>query len=157
MLAKTFRRVEDHTPPWVNRAIRRQTERNIERFRRAGPMAITRRLEELEGEWDIERVLETNASSLILLGLGFGTCVNKRWLLLPTVVAGFLLQHALQGWCPPIGLLRRLGVRTAAEIGYEAAALRSLRGDFDYMGGEDGDVCGELPEDDDASLCCEPR
>uniref|UniRef100_I2PYR2 DUF2892 domain-containing protein n=1 Tax=Desulfovibrio sp. U5L TaxID=596152 RepID=I2PYR2_9BACT len=155
MLAKTFRRVENNTPPWVNRAIRRQTERNIERYRRAGPMAITWRLEELEGEWDIERVLETNASSLILLGLGFGTCVNKRWLLLPTVVAGFLLQHALQGWCPPIGLLRRLGVRTAAEIGYEAAALRALRGDFDYLGEVDEDVCPE-PDADDAAICCEP-
>ncbi len=46
------------------------------------------------------------------------------------VVAAFLLQHALQGWCPPLPLLRRLGIRTAAEIHDEIIALRILRGDF---------------------------
>jgi hypothetical protein len=49
---------------------------------------------------------------------------------LPVVVAGFLLQHALQGWCPPLPVLRRLGVRTADEINQERYALKALRGDF---------------------------
>lgn len=158
MLAKTFRRVEDHSPSWANRSIRRQTVRNIERYRRAGPAAIERRIEELAGEWDIERVLETNAASIILVGLGFAGCVNKRWLLLPTAVAGFLLQHALQGWCPPVSVLRRLGVRTAAEIGYEVAALRAIRGDFDHLREEDEEpLCEEPTQDDDMSLCCESQ
>jgi hypothetical protein len=43
---------------------------------------------------------------------------------------GFLLQHAVQGWCPPLPLLRRLGVRTADEINEERYALKALRGDF---------------------------
>ena len=43
----------------------------------------------------------------------------------------FLLQHALQGWCPPLPLFRRLGVRTAREIARERYALQALRGDFD--------------------------
>jgi hypothetical protein len=30
--------------------------------------------------------------------------------------SGFLLQHALQGWCPPVPLLRQLGFRTSYEI-----------------------------------------
>ena len=46
------------------------------------------------------------------------------------VVAAFLLQHALQGWCPPLPLLRRMGMRTSAEIHEEIIALRILRGDF---------------------------
>ena len=56
--------------------------------------------------------------------------INKRFLLLPGLVAGFLLQHALQGWCPPVPLFRRVGVRTATEIERERYALKALRGDF---------------------------
>jgi hypothetical protein len=46
-------------------------------------------------------------------------------------VATFLLQHALQGWCPPVPLFRSLGVRTASEIDEERYALKALRGDFE--------------------------
>ena len=28
--------------------------------------------------------------------------------LFPAVIAGFLLQHAIQGWCPPLAVIRRL-------------------------------------------------
>jgi hypothetical protein len=59
--------------------------------------------------------------------------VNRKWLFLPGVVAGFLLQHAVQGWCPPLPLFRRLGIRTASEIEYERYALKALRGDFEQV------------------------
>ena len=36
----------------------------------------------------------------------------------------FLLQHALQGWCPPVPILRRQGFRTRHEIDAERQALR---------------------------------
>lgn len=156
MLSKTFRRVEDHSPAWANRAIRMQTERNIDRYRGAGPAAITRRLEELEAEWDIERVLEANAAGVALLGLGLGASVSRRWYLLPTMVAGFLLQHALQGWCPPVSLFRRLGIRTAAEIGYEVGALRAMRGDFDDLLDDAEGLCCESEEAADLSVCAAP-
>lgn len=51
--------------------------------------------------------------------------------MLPAGVGVFLFQHALQGWCPPVPVLRRLGSRTAAEIGRERYALKVLPGDFD--------------------------
>ena len=50
--------------------------------------------------------------------------------LLPALVTTFLFQHAVQGWCPPIPLLRRLGIRTSREIEIERVALKILRGDF---------------------------
>jgi len=50
---------------------------------------------------------------------------------LPFLVSAFLLQHAIQGWCPPVPILRRLGFRTADEINRERYALKVLRGDFD--------------------------
>jgi hypothetical protein len=50
--------------------------------------------------------------------------------MIPGVIAAFLLQHAVQGWCPPLPLLRRLGLRTETEINRERCALKALRGDF---------------------------
>ena len=96
----------------------------------AGAVALTARIAELEKEWDIERVLEANAASFALLGMGLGITVDRKWLLLPAAVGIFLLQHALQGWCPPLPLFRKLGVRTAREIHEEIVALKILRGDF---------------------------
>ena len=42
------------------------------------------------------------------------------------IVGGCLLQHALQGWCSPVELFRRTGVRTNSEINYEKEALKNL-------------------------------
>jgi hypothetical protein len=60
--------------------------------------------------------------------------VNRRWFALPAIVATFLLQHAVQGWCPPLSVFRRLGFRTAAEIDHERYALKAIRGDFAQIG-----------------------
>jgi len=51
----------------------------------------------------------------------------------------FCLQHALQGWCPPLTLFRRLGIRTQREIDDERTALKALRGDFADVHVQDGD------------------
>jgi hypothetical protein len=60
--------------------------------------------------------------------------IDKKWLLLPgLVVLPFLFQHAVQGWCPPVSVFRRLGVRTRREINGEKFALKVLRGDFDQI------------------------
>jgi hypothetical protein len=61
-------------------------------------------------------------------------------LALPLVVQGFLLQHAVQGWCPPVALLRRRGVRTSMEIAEERNALKALRGDYRDIPGNGSDV-----------------
>jgi hypothetical protein len=98
-----------------------------------GRGAIDRRLAELEMEWDIERMLETNFATVVLLGSTLGLTVGKRWMLLPAIASGFMLQHVLQGWCPPLIVLRRAGFRTAEEIDREKFALKALRGDFDVM------------------------
>src|SRR4051812_46146817 len=130
MLPTTTARVPEHTPDQYNEAIRRQTEKNVAHYASAGPEAIDRRLAELDREWDIERVLEANAASASLAGLALGTFVDRRLYVLPALVAGFLLQHAVQGWCPPVPLFRRLGFRTATEIDEERYALKAVRGDF---------------------------
>jgi hypothetical protein len=121
-------RVRGSTPLHVNLEIDRQTDCNIQWYAGASREVILLRIEELDKEWDVERVLEANASSFALTGLALGLAVDKRWLMLTGGVLVFLLQHALQGWCPPLPLLRRLGVRTRGEIDREKFALRAMMG-----------------------------
>jgi hypothetical protein len=130
MLPSTVHRVPRHTPNAVNEQIQQQTEQNIRRWATASPHELDRRLAELDREWDIERALEANAATVSLVGLALGATVDRRLFALPAIVGGFLLQHALQGWCPPVPLLRRWGFRTSREIEEERFALKAVRGDF---------------------------
>ena len=138
MFPTTVERVPLNTAESVNEEIRRQTEERIARCAASGRSAIDHRLAELDQEWDIERTLEANAATASLVGLTLGATVDRKWFLFPAVVAGFLLQHAVQGWCPPLPILRRLGFRTQSEIDYERYALKSLRGDFQNLTSTNG-------------------
>jgi hypothetical protein len=137
MIASTVQRVAQNTSACVNEQIRRTTEENVAKYVSRGAEAIERRLAELDQEWDIERLLETNASIACLVGLTLGATVDRRWFMLPAAVAGFLLQHAVQGWCPPMPVFRQMGVRTASEIAYERYALKAVRGDFREVVGKE--------------------
>ncbi len=119
-------RVRSSTASHVNEEIDHQTDINIQRYKGKSKAEIFERIQMLDKEWDIERVLEVNASTLALTGLILGLTKNRKWLFLPGIVLPFLLQHGLQGWCPPLPLLRRLGIRTRGEIDREKYALKAL-------------------------------
>lgn len=136
-------RVRRHTATDVNERIDATILECVRRYAHQPDEVISRRLEELDREFDIERTLQTNASILALAGLGLGLTVDRRWLALPATVLGFLLLHATQGWCPPVPLFRRAGVRTRSEIERERFVLKFLRGDFD---GLDRVTARESPE-----------
>jgi hypothetical protein len=97
-------RVQGHTPVAIRHRNRRLMLERLRACEDADPAELSERIAQLEREWDIERVLEANAASVALIGLALGATVNRRWFALPAVVAGFLLQHAVQGWCPPLPL-----------------------------------------------------
>jgi hypothetical protein len=122
-------RMQSHTSDAVNRMIHEEMLERLVYFA-LHPGRIDARLAALDREWDVERALEANAATLALAGMTLGLAQDRRWLALPVLVAGFLLQHATQGWSPPLPLLRRLGFRTAQEIDRERYALKALRGDF---------------------------
>lgn len=125
--------VKTQTPPRVLNRIekkKRKIEESIRHFALQPEHLLSRRIEELDRKWDIERVLEVNASILGLSGLLLSLKVDKRFLLLTGGALGFLLQHSLMGWCPPVFVLRRLGFRTRQELDREKFALKALRGDF---------------------------
>lgn len=138
-------RVTRHTNEEVNRQIQRDIDSRLEYFA-AHPDQIDDRLGELDREWDIERAIQANAASLALTGLFF-SLFRRRWVLLPGAVLGFLLQHAIQGWCPPVPVLRRFGFRTQHEIEAERYGLRILRGDFDEMRAHGASRTGQSAED----------
>jgi hypothetical protein len=123
-------RVRAVTADYVNRRIDAKIEENVRYYSGRTRAEVTCRVAELEQEWDIERVLQLGAASLSLTGLTLAAVKNRAWFLLPTAVLSLLFLHAVQGWCPPIPLLRRLGIRTREEIERERYALKALLGDF---------------------------
>ena len=127
---ETTDRVRAQTTPEINDGIDTQTKRRLMRAAGAPPAVLGRLIADLDEEWEIERWLETNASLLALSGTLLGAFVNRKFLILPCLVLPFLLQHAVQGWCPPVPLFRRKGIRTRREIETEKNALKALRGDF---------------------------
>ena len=146
MIPTTVQRVRNNTPEHVNEEIRRRTEESVADCVAEGPEAINRRLAELDREWDIERTLEVNAALASLIGLTLGATVNRKWFLFPAAVSGFLLMHAVQGWCPPLPIFRRYGVRTQSEIDYERYALKTLRGDAPLLPAADAAAAGRSLE-----------
>ena len=105
----TTDRVRANTSRRINRRIDQDMEERVWEYAHASGDVITRRIEELEREceWDVERWLEAHASALALTGMARGLTHHRRWFIVPGVVLPFLLLQALQGWCPPIPVLRR--------------------------------------------------
>jgi len=132
-LPDTSARVAQNTSEEINRTIRTQTDADLLRLEGCNKAELSERVEELSREWDVERVLQLNAGVIAGAGLLLGSRVDRRFLLLPAAVFSFLLQHALQGGCPPLPLFRRFGVRTAQEIERHRYAVKALRGDFEGL------------------------
>jgi hypothetical protein len=126
-------RVREHTSQRVNQRITRATEDSVARCIREGRDAIITRLAALDREWDIDRVVIANFA--ILGGAAYAGGLEryshrplfgrrrKGLLYLVGAQIGFLLMHATIGWCPPVAIWRRFGVRTKVEIEAERSAL----------------------------------
>lgn len=133
MSANVKDRVRENTSAEQNYKLDKSVIDRMYRYRNLTLYEVNARLEKLKKEWDIERALEVNASSLALTGVILGALVSRKWYFLSFVVTSFLVQHAIQGWCPPIPVLRSLGFRTRQEIDEEIYALKTLRGDFNDL------------------------
>jgi hypothetical protein len=128
-------RVRSHTAPAVNERIDRLAAGNVDSCIREGREAVVRRLTQLDAEWDVDRALMVNFA--LAGGAVFATGLHrlatapllgsrpKGFLYFFGAQLGFLLLHGLVGWCPPVVLFRRLGVRTQREIEVERALLEA--------------------------------
>lgn len=122
--------VRRHTAAAVLRRIDDTTISSLARHADGAPNGIGLRLAALEREWDVDRVIELEAATMGLLGVGLAAFRHRGWTVAPMIVAASLLAYATARRYPLLPLLRRLGVRTAREIAREHYALKALRGDF---------------------------
>lgn len=129
-------RVKLSTNRHQNEAIERRMEESVRQHADSSLQDISLRIKALDREWDTERILEANASAIMLISTGLGYYISPWWFILTGLVAFYLLQHAIQGWCPPLPVIRKFGVRTMSEINAEKTALKIIRGDFDNMKSE---------------------
>jgi hypothetical protein len=123
--------IREITGRQIDLRVVRETEDRILAYQMRTEPEISRLIWELDREWSLERALEAGASALALVGVLLGATLSRWWLLISGVAAAFLLEYALQGWCPAIPVLRSLGFRTIKEINREKYALKVLRGDFE--------------------------
>lgn len=128
-------RIRQHTPTRFNQRIDQATIKRVWNYARRSPDDLTARVEELDREWDLERMLEIGAGGLALSGVLLSGLRGRRWLLLSAATLGSLLQHALTRGSVLSKILRGCGVRTRREIEAEKYAIRMLRGDFDGLKG----------------------
>jgi hypothetical protein len=131
--SRTADRVRQNTAPEINNRIDQAMMKRVWEYAKKSREEISARIAELEREWDVERVLETAAGALSLVGVLMGVTRGRRWLLLPAGVLASMLQHSLTRKSCAVQLIRTAGVRTRREIESEKYALRMLRGDFDKM------------------------
>lgn len=130
IFAATTKRVSQSTNPNINVYIRNKTIQRLNLYKDCSKELLSERIKKLDYEWDIERCLETNAAIIILLSSICGLKKRRCWFLITGTISFFLLLHALMGWCPPLTILRKAGVRTSEEINNEKTVLKMMRGDF---------------------------
>ena len=127
------KRVERNTKREINEKIRINTIQKLNEYKKASYNEQSARIYELNHEWDTERILEANAAAIVFISTMLGFAKSRYWFIISGIVGFFLFQHAAQGWCPPIPIIRRLGVRTPEEILSEKTVLKFFRGDFDFI------------------------
>jgi len=97
----------------------------------AHPEVISSRLQELEREWDLERVQDLNNTLYELNGTLLGTILNKHFTQLPVSTTMRLAQEAGNNWNPPAAMFKSLGYRTKEEIEKEKNELLSAKEEVD--------------------------
>lgn len=134
-------RVRANTWPEVNARLDREARL---RLRSAASSSsaddLSARIERLDSEWDFDRVLESEASLMGLVGLTVAALFDRRLLVIPGFVAAMVLVHSTTGWYPLLPVFRRLGVRTRDEIDRERYAMKAIRGDFHDIPAAGGDA-----------------
>ena len=140
IIPSSTQRVKLNTKKELNQKIEQKTIDSINKHVDSDTDTLTKRLSELNHEWDTERFLEANAATIILISSVIGYLTEPYWFIVTGFISFFLLQHAVQGWCPPLPIIRKLGIRTPTEINEEKLAIKYLRGDFSRTESEAADI-----------------
>ncbi len=117
-------RVRALTSRKINYKIDMKTKQKINEAKALGPRAVQARLQQLDREWDINKLFMVNFSIIVFTELLLAR-KNRKWLWVPIVQTPFLFMQAALGWSPPSLWFRLLGIRTSKEIQAEREALLS--------------------------------
>lgn len=82
-------RVKEATPASINEKLERETWLRVASYETKSKEEVSARIEELNSEWDIERYLGVNMSTLASIGLALSYFVHINWLILPAIVLLF--------------------------------------------------------------------
>ncbi len=127
----TTKRIALNTNTATNANIKNSTLRRINIYKNSSDKILSDNIDKLNSEWDMDRIIEVRAASVVLASTIIGLTTNKKyWFMLSGTAGLFLMQHALQGWCPSAPIIRKLGIRTSEEINNEKIAYKMLRDDF---------------------------
>jgi hypothetical protein len=91
--------------------------------------SATTRLRQLDREWDQDQALQFGAAVIGFLGAVLSLTLSSAFILLPAFAFATLVQYLVQGWCPPLALLARAGLRSGTEIDRERYALAASVGE----------------------------
>jgi len=105
----------------------------LETVMNGGPEAIAKRLDHLDSEWSIGRVVKATAGLVAVAGVALGFLVHPWWFALAAVPGLFMVQHMFTQRSVLGELLHSFGMRYGSEIESERVALRALRGDFQKL------------------------
>lgn len=97
-----------------------------------GPRSIEQRLNELDGQHDVDGTVMMTAAVVGVLGLIVGMTRSRAWLFLPTAALLLIMaeyQRPMAMW------FKRCGLRAHDHIRAERLALKTLRGDFRHLPG----------------------
>lgn len=131
MASPTVQGAESDASPALERGFNEQLKQSISRYMGADRETLDRRLDELDGEWNVERLIEIEAPVTIALGILLGLARSRKWLMVSALAAGMVILHSVRGLYPLLPLFRAMGLRTQNEIEQERIALRMLRGDYE--------------------------
>ena len=122
--------IRERTSDRVNRKLDQQTEGALAEAADS-PDRIRARLDSLDREWHVDRVLMAQCAVLGTISAVLAMR-NLRRRGSPGGAGGLfflqmavLLHHAIRGWSPSLPVFRRLGVRSAREIDAERSALET--------------------------------
>jgi hypothetical protein len=119
----------------ITRDIDDKFESILKIYAHADHELLNRRLIELDEELNLVRALKSNAMAITVTGAMFGLFASRKWVALPFLVSGLLMQYAMKGSCLCVATFRHLHVRAVSEIERERYAIKMLLGDYNYVKG----------------------
>lgn len=122
----SFDRVRARTSSRVNARLDDELQGRLLDLESQGPEAMRARIEQIDREWDIDRMLIAMFPIVGGITHELGHRVHRAFSYLFRVQLGFMLSHAIVGWCPPVPVLRRLGFRTRQELDDEKHTLEGM-------------------------------